>query len=295
MKRMITLGAAIVAALSMNSVAVAQEVTIKRASPKIGESRLTTDKSGMNAKFAITQNGKKRDVKQVVHELSTTKVTILAKTGDKVTQLKIHVKKDVEKQDIDGKEQEEKSPLSGKTFILEKKAGKVHVTDEAGKKVDDRTAGLVAGKYGHEFDEFDDKFGLILPKRSLKVGETITIDKKLASRFFSDAAGEDPMNVESFTLKLIGAKKINGATVAVFEMHFKGGGKAGPTMTLDLNLKGAAHIDVDTGYPHLMSFKGSAIMNDKNPQMSMSGKGEMHLKRLSVYGKASKAASQPSK
>lgn len=294
MKRMITLGAAVLAALTFNSVAIAQEVTFKKAVPGVGESRSSTEETAMTNKMSVTMNGQVvQKVDQKTSETKTNTVTVLAKDGDKITKIKVHLKKKEAKQDVGQGPQSRKSELAGKTFTLEKKGDDVVVTDDAGKKAADEVAKEIKGDFEKSLGDFDNKFKHVLPDGAVKVGQTITVDKKKANKFFKDEDDKDPMEVETFTLKLTGTKKINGATVAVFEMHVKFSGAPQPGMKLTMDMKGTAHVGVDTSYPHLIDLKGPMVIDGKNQGMEIKGEGEMKMKFHSTYGKAGAATSKP--
>ncbi|MDF1665957.1 MAG: hypothetical protein P1V97_29645 [Planctomycetota bacterium] len=294
MKRMITFGAAILAALSLNSVANAQEVTFKKGVPGVGESRSSTEETAMTNKMAITMNGQVvQKVEQKTSETKSHTVTVLARDGEKISKIKVHLKKKEAKQDVGQGPQSKKSDLVGKTFVLEQKGDDVVVTDEAGKKVDDTVAKEVKGDFAKSLGDFDNKFAEVLPDGAVKVGDTITVDKKKANKFFKDGDDKDPMQVEVFTLKLTGTKKINGVTVAVFEMHVKFSGEPNPGMKIVMDMKGTAHVSVDSSYPHLLDLKGPMTVVGKNQGMDIKGDGEMKMKFHSTYGKAGAATSKP--
>lgn len=293
MKRMITFGAAVLAALSLNSAANAQEVTFKKATPAVGETNATTEEMKMSNKISVSANGNViQEVDQKMQETKASKMTVLAVDGKKITKIKVTYKKKEAKQDVGQGPMNKSSKLVGKTFILSKSGDAVTVTDEAGKKVDDAVAKEVEADHSKNLGEFDNKFAEVLPDRAIKVGETITVDKKKANSFFKDKDDKDPMNVETFTLKLTGTKKINGVMVGVFDMHVKFAGEPGPGMKMTIDMKGTAHVGVDNCYPHLMDLKGPLAMNGKNQGMDMKGAGEMHMKIHAVYGKGG-ATSKP--
>lgn len=286
MKNTVTFGAAILAILSFNSLANGQEVTFKKAIPKVGESRQTTEDMSLTNKITVSANGKVLqtvDQKQQVGK--TVKLTVLVRAKEKIAKIKVDYIRGETTEDSGRGEKTTTSPLVGKSFLLEDKGDKVLVTDGAGKKTSDAEATRVKMSYSKSLGEFHNKFGDVLPDRALKVGETITVEQKKANKFFRDDEKKVTLTVELFTLKLTGTKKIGAVTVGIFEMHLKFVDKFAKGMKLTTDLKGQALVDVATCFTHLMDLKGPMEMAGKNQGMTMNGKGEMHMKLHIVHSK----------
>ncbi|MDF1665958.1 MAG: hypothetical protein P1V97_29650 [Planctomycetota bacterium] len=293
MNRMITFGAAILAALSLNSVANAQEVTFKRAIPGVGDAREVSEDMTLTNKISVTMNGKVvQEVDQKQHASKTEKITILSRAGKKIAKIKVDYIKGEATEDAGRGPKTSKSGLVGKSFILEDKGDKVLVVEENGKKPAEDDERRVTQSHSKFLGEFRNKFADVLPDRAIKIGETITVEKEKANKFFRDDAKKVTLTVELFTLKLTGTKKINGETVGVFEMHLKFVDNFAKGMKLATDLSGTALVGVNTCFSHLIDIKGPMEMSGKNQGMVMSGKGEMHMKNKVTYSKAG-AASKP--
>lgn len=293
MKRNFSLGAAVLAALALTSAANAQEVTFKKAIPGVGEARLETEDMKLVNKISVSMNGQVvQEVEQTQKVAKSAKVTVLARSGKKIAKIKVDCIKGETTENAGRGAKTTKSDLVGKSFVLTDTGEKVLVSDENGKRVTKDDAARVKISYSKALGEFSNKFGDVLPERAIKVGETLTIEQAKANKFFRDDAKKVTLNVEIFTLKLTGTKKISGVTVAVFEMHLKFVDKFAKGMKLTTDLKGSALVGVDTCFTHLMDLKGPMEMDGKNQGMTMKGLGSMHMKIHVEYSKVG-AASKP--
>ena len=289
MSRGLFLRAAVFAILSLPTFCLAQEVTIKKSQPKVGDVLGTTEHSSSANDIKLFQKGKLiQTLKQKAEELRSDTITILACDGDKIRKLKVHVKKNEKKQSVGVGPDSKKSLLVGKTFILEKKGETIVATDESGKKLADDMAKEARYEYADELGEYKNEFNKIIPDRALKVGETIKVPEKMAQSFFNSKQEKSPLKVTHFTLTLKGTKKVNNVDVAIFDILVKFSGSPAAGSKVSVEMKGPLHIGVNNCYPYLMNISGTMTIEGKEQGLDIKGAGQNKLKKTGSYTKSAK-------
>jgi hypothetical protein len=304
MNRGITFGIALSAVLSMAFSASAQDskltsVRFKKVRPVVGDIRHETDSMGMKNKMKLTQNGQVlQTMNQKMGENEESIIEILALDKDDITKIKVTCRKKEEKGDVGMGPQEKKSPITGMTFILEKKGDKVVVTDGTGKELKTQLfVDEARTNYAKMLGADRNKFNKVIPDRAIKIGETIDIPAKVAKKFFDNDEANKEMTVEKFTLTLKSTKKLpmfvgdkNGPLVAVFDMAVKFVGEPQKGMKMTMDMKGVAVIGVNNSWPYLMDLKGPMTMTGSQQngevKFDLAGSGVMAMKKTAIYSKA---------
>jgi hypothetical protein len=245
-----------------------ETLTFTRKYPEVGTVR--TNKDTMSMDLTIEAGGKSMKMENSGNEES--KEEVLAVDKNIVTKLKVTwiAKTDVQK--ADGKEQVEKSPIVGKTFILEMKDGKAVALDEAGKPLDDKLAQSVLKEHG----SFGKPMALIdaLPTTPIKVGDKVdglaeAMKKDIEADMDADKGEKTTLEGVTFTLKEIkteGEQKLGVFDVTVtFKMAM------GEGMNMSMALKGTMTLRAQDGWPTVMSLEGpiSAMGKDNVGKMVM--------------------------
>lgn len=288
-----TLSAVILFTLAIPGLSFAQEITFKKKSPAVGDSHSTTELSSSKNNIEVFQKGQLlQKMKQSGKESKVDSVTVLALSAGKITKIKVHVKQNEMTQDAGMGPQSKKSPLVGKTFLLEKKDDAIHITDEAGKKLPEALAKVAELEYGDELGDFKNEFNKIIPDRAVKVGETLTVSEKVAQSFFNSKKEKNPLKVVKFTLTLKGSKQLNGVDVAIFDMVVQFSGAPAPGAKIAVAMTGPLHIGINDCYPYLMDLKGKMDIKGSQQGMDIKGVGENKLKKTGLY-KVATPASKP--
>jgi hypothetical protein len=313
MNRGITFGIAWLATISMGFSAFAQDsiptsVVFKKVRRGVGDIRHKTEAMGMKNELKITEKGQVlQTINQKVAKNKESKIEVLAVDKDEVTKIKVTCRKKEEKSDVGKGRQDKKSPLTGMTFILEKKDDKVIVTDGAGKKlktqfIEDEARAAYTKALGPD----KSKFQIVIPDRPIKIGETIDIPKKVANKFFEDDEANEKTTVEKFTLTLKSTKKFpmflgdnNGPLVAVFDMAVKFVGEPQKGMKVTMDMKGVAVIGINNCWTYLIDIKGPMTMTGSQQngkrKFDLAGRGLMGMKKSAVYSKAKPTTGAPKK
>lgn len=270
----------------------AEEITLKEKTSSVGETAQKTESFLMKNKLQIRSGGKiVREGNQINSKDIITKVTILAMDGDNVTKVKAEFIKHDSKVGI-GKPVVRKSPLTGKTLVVEKKGETLLITED-GKAVSDKVATGVEEEVGSILGTPSNKFLKMLPKRTIKVGEPILVDKAAASAFMAQEK-DSPFKLKSFQLKLTGTKMVAAEKIAVFEVNAEYSGNQG-AMVMGYKLKGAIEVGVEDSLPRLLDLKGPVSISAKDATREMKGTGTLHTKYSVVRGGVGKATSKPTK
>ncbi len=201
-----------------------QDIGVKfnKVNPTVGAKSEETDKSDMHMKIAM---GKRAF--EFAEQESTKRVEeVLEVSNDAVTKLRVTFAEDSKTKAEDGKAGKTKaSAVTGKTYVVFLKDGKVKVLNDKDKPASSNEATLVAKKY-KSFGKPDTLFAS-LPVRSLKEGEEVpelanAITEKLDPKNksekvtfedtkinFSGKDGEDGVFDVSVTMKVGGFMKMS--------------------------------------------------------------------------------------
>lgn len=274
--------------------AYAQTVTFKKAILEVGDVRTEKVRSINDLDVVIIVNGQKaQSGKQRSEERSEKTIEVLEVSGGKPTRVRVRYGELQTIQKTPQQErQEQSSELAGKGFILTKVGDVITVTDDKGGKVEALRAEQVKSREVAAFEAEPSKLGSILPKRAIKVGETIPIDAEKASAVFRED-GSDELVVEAMTLTLKETRTEAGARVAVFVMAVKGAvkseGAAGPKIALDLS--GTLVLGIDTLWPHALAMSGPLDFVQVQGGMSLDARGTTSSTIEARYRKAGEEGS----
>ena len=264
-----------VSIVALGGVTVAQQsVTFKLKTPAVGYEISESDLSDLQQTLTISKDGKViQTVEQKILTNLVTKLSVLETKGKEITKIKVVCSKHEIKQKIPGLEAP-KNVLNGKTLLIEKKDDKKIVTDASGDSVSKDVAKIALEKFGETVGPYENKFYEILPKRPVKIGETIQLDKKMAEKFFNEGSkSKEKMVVKKFDIKLKSIKEENSSKIAVFDCNFVL--VTGAQMEMMMDMKGICHIEVETSRLRLFDVKGDVAMKGGAEQLKIKGKGKM--------------------
>lgn len=284
---------AFMATLLLPSVAFAQELSFQSKAVKVGQRTQREDTLLMKNKLTVIENGKViREGQQVESEAFLSEQTVLAMDGDKVTKLKVVVKKKEFRSGV-GKSEVRKADEHGKSYILELKDGKTVVT-ENGQTVSGKSAALLIERHSLDLGIQNKAFQGALGKSKVKMGETIKVsqdglkylhwNKKLA-----------PMKASATTLTLSSTKTVGGEKLAVFDVEviFSGNGRG---IDAHYKLKGKVEVSLADSRIRSIQVSGPGTLSGKRPGSELVGKGTMELSYKAEQGaKKSAPSSQPAK
>jgi hypothetical protein len=185
MKRYASL-AALAGLLFWVGAALAQEaVTIKLKDKAEGAAYQVEKNESGTVTTKVTVMGQNKEDTKKLSETTAYKETVL-KLDDKKHATKLEREYTKAEKTTDGKA--EKSPLSGKTVVIEKKGDKFTFTFKDGGEVEGEAAEGLNKEFNKNAHD-DDLDKLLLPTKAVKPGDEWKIDMKAVAQYFS--AGED--------------------------------------------------------------------------------------------------------
>lgn len=266
--------------LSFTLPAFAQNaVTFKQSQPKAGESRRHAESMSMTNTMKLIQNGRTiRTIQQKVTEIKAFDLNILKVNSDSITKVKVQCRKLETRENVGQGPKVRKSPLVGKSFVIENQATGKSITDGQGQAVKNKQIETLArANYAGQVGRFNNEFGDILPKRPIKFGEVIKVDDAKASQFFNDA-GDQSMKVTNFSLRLTGYRLSQGHHLAIFDLRAKFELKPAAGMTMTVDMTGKAEVGANTLYTHLLDMSGPLKVTGTVNGLTLKGAGKMVLK-----------------
>ena len=252
-------------------------VTFAKKAPKVGQKR--EQKRSMEMKLTIKIAG--HDQLMETAERETKKEEILEVSGNAITKLKVtFVEKAEVGKDKDGKEQVKASPVSGKTYIVVAKDGKVTVLDEKEKPAPKAQADLVAAEY-HTLGK-PDPLSEGIPDRALKPGDKIPELLESLKKFMREGKEDDAFELTDATVTFKGKEGENGLFEIAFTMS-----KGDKDMKMKMPLKGRAVVRLVDSQPVEVAMEGTVELGAGTapPQGAPvpSGSGSMKLRMTTTY------------
>jgi hypothetical protein len=269
-------------------------VRFKRAAWKKGDevtSKLTADGSltiSMAVKGEVVQHFEQKN-----HEVTQKKVVVLKTDDDGPTKLSVHYTDVVESQLTDGDESsdaKETSPLAGRTFLLEKTAKGVTITDDAGTVVGEEVAALVRQKELSRDGAFErgfDRLAALVSESPRAVGKKIDVPDDIALELVS---GDEDLKDAHMKLKLVEVREVEGARCGVFaaELHLSGTA-GGDDYRTTVELEGEIAFVVDGARCVSAELSGKiavdgAVQTD-DTSVTVSGEGPLKIVQTATYGR----------
>jgi hypothetical protein len=201
------------------------------------------------------------------------KVTILAATDSAVTSVRCEY---LDRSTIEGaaagKESKKASVVSGKTYLVTAKNGKIEVVNANGRPVSKKERSEV------EKDNDDlgkpNKTAQLLPDRPIAVGETLTPPASAVRSMLN--TGDDSMELKDVSLSLKAVEGSGAARAAVFDLSMRvGGSNKKGAVPVKMELVGSLKILVDSTLPVEMNLSGPISIETEEKGTSISAKGQV--------------------
>lgn len=242
-------------------------VTMKQAVPAVGAKWTVKDNLEMNMDIAVDLNGKTvQTLKNKSTEAKEWSVEVLAVSKTQITKIKVAFKDVVENETGPEGNQKTPSPVSNKSFIVEKTGDTAKVTDAAGKAVSAELSAAVLEEVDDLFED-ENKVQKLLPKRALKLGETFKVKPEDAKEFF----GDSNMKKASLSLTLKETRVVDKVLCAVFTLAMEGNSGPNEMPQVGMKVKGELILEIGTSWIKKMTMKGPMTMtgSEKQPDGSM--------------------------
>jgi hypothetical protein len=205
--------------------------------------------------------------------------------------LSVHYDEVVESQQGTGDEEPDAkvtSPLSGKTFVLEKSAKGVAITDEDGTVVGEDIATLVRekelsrdGSLEHGFD----RLALLVSESSRKIGAKIQVPEEIALEI---AGSDEELKDAHMSIELREVREVDGVSCAVFLAEIKLAGTAGgDEYKTAIELQGEILIRVDGARFVSAELSGQVTIDGaistEDTTVTISGEGPLKIVETASY------------
>ncbi len=260
-------------------------LTFTVVAPKVGDKREEKETSELDMKLDMEILGRKKS--GTMHETETTvrRDEVLAVDGKTITKAKVTF---VEKKKVvmeDGKEKKKpKSPIDGKTYVLEQKGDKVEITDEKGKKAnraEDEAVRKVTKSFGKP-----DPILASLPDKPIKVGDSVeSMAKAFEDMLMSKSEGKDAPKVSDVAIKLESIEGQGADAVGVFSLALTLSTAGGPKALFATKalLKGTFKVRAKDGWSTALDLAGPMTLTSEDPKFKIDSKGDLKLTLAITY------------
>ncbi len=252
-------------------------LTFKAKAPAVGDKVEEKETSDTKMTMDVDAGGKKQTIEMTMVESMVKKTEVLAVDGKAITKAKLTYVEKKKTETEGGKEKKKpKSPIEGKTYILESKDGKTLVTDEKGKKVpkDEEDAVL---KGNRAFGKPDPVL-TGLPDKAIKVGDKVEkLAKALEEHFKNMDESKDPLEVTDVEVKLESIDKDGETGVFAIQLTMASPKTSKEPFALKIPLKGTMKVRAKDGFTTEVALKGPLTMEGNDPKFKLSAKGDMKI------------------
>ncbi len=251
-----------------------EAILIESSSPLARERVLLDiqEKTRMQTKIVAGEDSKEGVTESEVFK--TLLIVIEEVSGDQITRARF-VYEDVKERQKDGEALDRfKSPVSNKTYVL--------ALTDAGLKVTYKGGGapskdeIDAVSRDADVLTLSRRFLAILPRRPLKPGEVIEVDKD-ALRAFIFPKGTIVLEIKEPTLTFKDLRKVDGLDAAVFDLSLNAVLQEGQ-MTISATVRGEVALEVAGARVLRTSWQGPIVLtgttNDGDAKIKVAGSGE---------------------
>lgn len=272
-----------------NAAAAANTLTITAVAPAVGDKREDKESSNMDMTLSIAMGAKSKEIKMGMVESTTRQEEVLAVADKAVTKAKVTYVDKTKGETENGKEKKsKKSPLTGKTYLLELKDGKLAITDEKGKKVSKAEEDQIRKDNSH-FGK-PDPFASALPAKPMEVGKPVpelstAIQEQMAAR--DSSAEKDKLNVSDVEVKLASIEGSGADTQGVFDVKLTmSSPKAGKNpFEMKIVMGGQIKVRAKDGWPTSFKASGPLELGEAGAKKGISGTGTLTLTFETTYSK----------
>lgn len=243
----------------------------------------------MDMTLSIPMGAKAKEVKVGMIEATTKQEEVLGVQDKAVTKLKVTYVEKTKGETEDGKEKKgRKSPVAGKTYLLELKDGKLAVTDEKGKKVPKAEEDILKKDNSH-FGK-PDPFLAAMPNKALEIGKpvpelAIAIQEQMSAR--DDSNEKDKLSVSDVEVKLASIEGAGADAKGVFDVKMTlSSPKTGKNpFEMKIVMGGQMKVRAQDGWPTVFKANGPLELGDQGGKKGISGTGTLQLSFETTYTK----------
>jgi hypothetical protein len=251
--------------------AVSSGTVFRKVLPSVGSKREESSDMTMSVAMRVDVAGRNQNVDMIAKEIVKHVDEVLAVNGDAITKEKVTFGTVAAKRTEAGKEKSDPSPVSGKTYVVESKDGKIDVRDENGKGVSGAEEKDVR-KQLKSLGKADPMFAA-LPQAALVPGQKVDAIAKALTEQLKEESEETTVKDVVVTFK-----EQRGED-GVFAVALKLTKEEGP-MAMEIDVTGEALVSTKTGWPTKMSLAGPIHVGPGKASalgMNVSGSGKMAM------------------
>lgn len=258
----------------------------KKALP-VGQKIKETEKMQMNMSMTVDMSalgGKPETTKISNQESMVRQSEVLALNKDAPTKLKVTYSEKHEIAVEEGKEKKTTSPVSGKSYLVERKGDQVVVTGADGAKVSDEELAVVQAD--HKELGQPDTVSSSLHGKTIKPGDEVPgLAAVIESELTQGAAEEVGADAKVSGVQVKFREQKNG--VGLFDVAVIFTQAEGP-MTIRMDLKGTLGVRTADTQPAELTLKGPVAIDlgepdPSAPPMKITGSGDMSLSLTQSY------------
>ncbi len=255
----------------------AEGVTFKLQVPKPGATRTDHQSMSLEVHIVATRGEQTDRVTSTEGNVERKHVVSLASNAEGITKKKVTYVEMTKKKAQGPQSMTKKSPLTGKTYIIELKAGKTAFAREDGTKVSE--VELEALREENKDFGKNNQLSKLLPNRPLLPGEVIPITPEDMRGIFGPGDG-----MTSVTLQFIDVEGTGADRVGKFKLGMTVDSVDNGLRTL-IPLEGHITIRADTAWPVKMLLEGPVTIEGTDPEGTVfAGNGKMTIRGESTYG-----------
>ncbi len=205
-------------------------------------------------------------------------VTILGTTTDAVTKIRSSFEAIEDREEDEQNMKVKRSPISGRTFIVEFNNGKLITADEKGALVPDDIGSIVAAQHK---DLGKQQELIFLAGRTVRPGEKV---KELAAIISNSikSSGSSRIVPDNVEVEYAGLVRENGLECGVFNLRVNVSGSQ-DGMLLTMRLTGRMAIVVKNAMPLYLAMEGPITLGGKKESVELDGTGTMFIRTAYDY------------
>jgi hypothetical protein len=217
-----------------------ENVTFKFLPLKVGQRSEDHFRSDSQMTIRVLRSGQQARVLNVsISQTKNKTETVLAQDGGLVTRLRVHFDKVDKTETMAGRDPKTTlQPVSGKTYVIEWKAGQLHITDEQGISPGEEELEILKKEYRRLGRP--DPMSKFLDKKTFRTGEAISVPDEVTEDLFGEESGDKKLSIV-----LKGTVLHGGVRCAILDVAMKMSQKDEATV-VTTDLHGQMLLDIGT-------------------------------------------------
>jgi hypothetical protein len=279
MHRLLRLSIAIAALLLATPAFAGDTLTLTMSPPPPGTKFVEASSLNLEINVELSM-GPGKSINQAFSAKTTKKrdVEVLATEGDVITKAK--------GEDVDYTETATQSmappkktikPYVGKTYLLERKSGRLVITDEQGAALapaDSKGLAEDNSSFGKP-----DGFFSSFPK-TFEKGKPVTLSEEIARKMMGEV--DSSMKIKSATITFREKTKVGSREAAVFDVNFVIAA-AQPPMMMTMKMSGSTVVIINGGWPVEIAMKGPISLTAAKAGADIRGGGSIEVNNTWTY------------